>query len=83
MHPDRVTRTPTDGSAVLLPCVSVGIKLPVYCTAIGGSSGHGYGCIWNMEYPFLETGTSDRCLIGIVQCLEFSGSSLYYLSFFL
>ena len=32
---------------------------------------------------FLETGTSDRCLIGIVQLLRFSGFSLYPLSFFL
>ena len=34
-------------------------------------------------YPFLETGTSDRCLIGIIQRLRFSGFSQYYLSFFL
>ena len=32
---------------------------------------------------FLETGTSDRCLIGIVKILRFSGFSLYPLSFFL
>ena len=32
---------------------------------------------------FLETRTSDRCLIGIVQLLRFSGFSLYPLSFFL
>ena len=32
---------------------------------------------------FLETGTSDRCLICIVQLLRFSGFSLYSLSFFL
>ena len=31
---------------------------------------------------FLETGTSDICLIGIVQLLRFSGFSLYPLSFF-
>ena len=30
----------------------------------------------------LETGTSDRCLIYIVQLLRFSGFSLYPLSFF-
>ena len=32
---------------------------------------------------FLETGTSDRCLIYIVQCLRFSGLILYPLSLFL
>ena len=32
---------------------------------------------------FLETGTKDECLIGIVQLLRFSGFSLYPLSFFL
>ena len=31
----------------------------------------------------LETGTSDRCVICIVQCLRFSGFILYPLSFFL
>ena len=34
-------------------------------------------------YQFLETGTSDRCLICIVQNLRFSGFILYPLSFFL
>ena len=34
-----MTRTPSNGSAVLLSRVSVCITLPVYCTAIGGSSG--------------------------------------------
>ena len=34
-------------------------------------------------YKFLETGTSDRCLIYILQRLRFSGFSLYPLSFFL
>ena len=34
-------------------------------------------------YQFLETGTSDRCLIGIVQLLRFSGFILYPLLFFL
>ena len=37
---EHVTRTPTNGSAVLLSCVSVCITWPVYCTAIVGSSGH-------------------------------------------
>jgi len=32
---------------------------------------------------FLETGTSDRCLIGIVQLMRFSGFSLHHHSFFL
>jgi len=34
-------------------------------------------------YQFLETGTTDRCLIGIVQNLKFLGFILYSLSFFL
>jgi len=34
-------------------------------------------------YQFLETGISDRCLIGIVQLLRFSCFSLYPLLFFL
>ena len=34
-------------------------------------------------YQFLETGTSDRCLICIVQRLRFSGFKLYPLSLFL
>ena len=34
-------------------------------------------------YQFLETGTSDRCLICIVQLLRFLGFSLYLLLFFL
>ena len=33
-------------------------------------------------YQFLETGTSDRCLIGTVQNLRFLGFSLYPLSVF-
>ena len=33
-------------------------------------------------HQFLETGTSDRCLIGIVQLLRFSGFSLYPLLIF-
>ena len=32
-------------------------------------------------YQFLETGTSDRCLICIVQCLRFSGFILYSFHF--
>ena len=32
---------------------------------------------------FLETGTSDKCLLGIVQLLRFLGFSLYPLLFFL
>ena len=34
-----VTSTSTNGSAVSLSCVFVCITWPVYCTAIGGSSG--------------------------------------------
>ena len=40
MCPEYVTRTPTNGSAVLLSRVSVYITCPVYCTDIGGSSVH-------------------------------------------
>jgi len=36
----HVIRTPTNGSAVLMSRVSVCIMWPVYCTVIGGSSGH-------------------------------------------
>ena len=34
-------------------------------------------------HQFLESGTSDRCPIGLNQLLRFSGFSLYPLSFFL
>ena len=40
MRPEHVTRTPTNGSAVLLSHVTSWITWPVHCTAIGGSSGH-------------------------------------------
>ena len=36
-----------------------------------------------VSYKLLETGTSDRCLICIVEHLRFSGFILYPLSFFL
>ena len=71
--------------------VSVCFTWLVYCTAIGVSSGHvigriSYDTFWynfdTVLCQFLETGTSDRCLIGIVQLLRFSGFSLYPLSFF-
>ena len=39
-------------------------------------------CIYMNLYQFLETGTSDKCLICIVQLLRFSGFSLYPISFF-
>ena len=42
---------------------------------------HVYGLVNLCQ--FLETGTSDRCLLGIVQLLRFSGFTLYSLSFFL
>ena len=38
--PYHVTRTPSNGSAVLLSRASVCITWPVYCTVIGGRSGH-------------------------------------------
>ena len=47
---------------------------------------HIYTIWYNFDivlYRFLETGTSDRRLICIVQNLRFSGFSLYSLSFFL
>jgi len=93
MRPEHVTRTPTNDSAVLLSHVSVCITWPVYCTVIGRSSCHIRTYILHITVlvynfdtvlcQFLETGTSDRCLIGIVQNLRFSGFSLYPLSFFL
>ena len=49
-----------------------------YCTAIGGSTNYSFW--YNFDtvlYQFLETGTSDRRLICIVQRLRFSGFSLY------
>ena len=87
----NATNTSNNGSAVLLSHAS--ITWPVYCTVIGGSSCyviltytlHIY--VWynfdTVLCQFLETGTSDRCLISIVQLLRFLGFSLYPLSFFL
>ena len=86
MRAEHVTRTPTNGSAVFSR-VSVCITWPVYCTVIGGSSGHLIRKFWfNLDRvlcQFLETGTSDRWRIGIVQLLRFSGFSLYPLSFWM
>ena len=118
MRLEHVTRTPTNGSAVLLSCVSVCITWPVYCTANVGSSGHmirTYIFI-NVELTstflllvhhhhrilkeyftyirfsiiltiglcqFLETGTSDRCLIGIIQLMRFSDFCIFPFSSFL
>ena len=80
---EHVTRTPTNGSAVLLSCVSI-ITWPVYCIAIWGSFGHVIRTyilhiyvFHTILFLFLETGTSDRCLIGLVQLLRFSAFSLY------
>ena len=87
----NATNTSNNGSAVLLSHAS--ITWPVYCTVIGGSSCyviltytlHIY--VWynfdTVLCQFLETGTSDRCLISIVQLLRFLGFSLYPLWFFL
>ena len=86
MRPEQVTRTPTNGSAVLLSRVSVCITWPVYCTAIGHVirtyilHTYKYTFWYNFDTvlcQFLETRTSDRCLKGIVQLLRFSGISLY------
>ena len=93
MHTEHVARTPTNGSAVLLyrhmsPSVSHDqyTALPrefwsrhtdVYLTYIR------FGKIWHSFCQFLETGTSDRCIIGIVQLLRFLGFSLYPFLFFL
>ena len=47
---------------------------------------HIYKVWYNFDtvlYQFPETGTSDRCLIGLNQLPRFSGVSLYPLSFFL
>ena len=63
MRPEHVTRTPTNGSEVLLS----------RDTDI-------YTFWYNFDTvlcQFLETGTSDRCRIGIFHLLRFSGFSLY------
>ena len=62
--------------SIIVTCVSFFIMWPVYCTAIEGVLVTCYEHISNI-YPFwydfntvlcqlLETGTSDKCLIGIV-----------------
>ena len=40
MRPEHVARTPTNGSAVLLSRVTSISRDQIYCTAIGGGSGH-------------------------------------------
>ena len=40
IRPEHVTSTPTNGSALLLWRASVYITWPIYCTVIGGNSGH-------------------------------------------
>ena len=77
----NVTRTPTNGSAVLLSRVSICIKWPINCTPFWGSSGHmirTLSYIYTYWYDFdtvlcqfLETGTSDRCLIQLPEILRF------------
>ena len=84
IRPQHVTRTQTNGSAVFLSIVSFCILWPLFCTAIGGSSGHviRFGIILTQFFcQFLKTGRSDKCFIGIVKLLRFSGFSLYPLSF--
>jgi len=93
MRLEHVTRTPTNGSAELMSRITFCIMWPVYCTAIGESSGHVIRTYIQHIYvlyifdtvlcQFLETGTSDRTLICLNQLLRFLGFSLYPLSFFL
>ena len=77
LRPYYLTRNSTNGSAVLLSHISVFVTWPLYCTAIGGISSTWYGRV-SYKYTFwynfdtvlcklLETGTSDRCLVCIVQ----------------
>ena len=66
-----VTRTPSNGSAVLLSCVLV---------TLYGRISYIYTFWYNLDTilcQFIETGTSVRCLIGIFQLLRISGFSLY------
>ena len=69
IRPEHVTRAPTNGSAVLLSRISFI-----------------YTFWYNFDTilcQFLETVTSNRFLICILQFLRFSGLILYPLSFFL
>ena len=59
------------------------LYVPYYVTR---TSTNGSAVYWTRDtvlYQFLETETSDRYLICIVQCLRFSGVSLHPLPFFL
>ena len=70
MHPEYVTRTPTNGSAVLLSRVSVFnhvTSIIMHCNWrefwSGDTFWYNFGTVLRQ---FLETETSDRCLICIV-----------------
>jgi len=93
MRPEHVTRTRTNGNAVLLS-ISLSVSRDQY-TAL---SLEGVLITWFVRIPYkftfwyyfdtvlcqyLETEIWDSCLIGIVQRLRFSGFTLYTLSFFL
>ena len=92
MRPEHVIRTPTNGSAELghvAPSVSRDqyTALPLegvldLDTVIYLTYTFWYNFVTVLR-QFLETGTSDRCFIGIVKLLRFSSFSLHPLSFFL
>ena len=80
--------------SIIVTCLHL-YHIASVCIIIGESSGHMirtyilqsyiYTFWYNFDIvlcKFLETGTSDRCLVGIVQLLRFSGFCLYTLSLF-
>ena len=85
MRLDHETRTPTNGIAVLfVTCLLLyHVTSILHCHLEGtwyGRISYMFTFWYNFDTvlcQFLETGASDRCLIGIVQLLKFSGFSLY------
>ena len=89
IRPNHLTSTPTNGS-VVLPSVLrdqyTALSLEVVLVTWYGQISYIYKYWYNLDTVlclFLETGTSDKCLIGILRLLRFSGFILYPLSFFL
>ena len=85
-----VTKTSANSSAVYWSCVSLDNDTAMLLAEVIVTSYPTVQTIYTIWYnfdrvlyQFLETGTSDRRLIGIVQLMRFSGFSLYSLSFFL
>jgi len=92
MRQKHVTKTPTNGSAVYYCHISsvshdqyTALPLEGVLVMWHGRISYIYTFWYNFDTvvcQFLETGTSDRCLIGIVQLLRFSGFSLYSIPHF-